>query len=435
MKSAPFGFLALYLLLRGSMLLDAGYADDLTAYRRWALTAAQQGLSQVYLGSDMDYPPLYAYLLLPLGKAYQALSPGAGTPRGGNPAVWTALAKLPPLLFDLATAALLFRAGARAERCSDKAPERPWRWLLPGAYLANPAVVFDTGHWGHPDSIHSFFVLAALMLACAGRGALGFAALALATSMKPLAAPFAPLIAALVLARSGTAGLLRGCAAAALVALAVFSPFLASGEAAHVVQRVVLDLDAMPYTAVNAHNVWGALGGWQPADAPLLGPLTATHLGIAVFLAVYAWLLAFVFRLSSRGVGVSPETGAILAAAVGFSFFMWSTHMHENHLFVVVPLLAVAMPAGRAWRSLFVLVSLALLLNLFLHDPSLPGQWPFTLGGATAVPRPSHGRTYYATELWAVRAAVVFTLGVYAAFVTALIRDAALACAGKPGTR
>jgi len=422
-KGAPAAFLVLYLVLRGVMLAQPGYQDDLKAYRRWAVAAAEQGLSHVYSASDMDYPPLYAYVLLPLGKAYQALSPGALAPRGGDLRVWTALAKLPPLAFDLAIAALLFQIGARAERRDEVAGgEGPWRWLLPGAYLANPAVVFDTGYWGHPDSVHSFFVLAAMSLAVSGRGALAFAALSAGTLMKPLAAPFFPLLAALVLFRSGPAGLLRGAAAAALVTLLVFLPFLLGGEAASVVQRVLLDLDAMPYTAVNAHNVWGALGGWRAASAPLVGPFSATHVGLVLFGALTVGLLVLARRLRSREGGIDEQHACVLAAAVGFGFFMFSTHMHENHLFVALPLLAAALPAGRAWRRLFVALTLAVLLNLALHDPELPGRWPFTLGGTTGVARLSHGRMFYAGELLAVRAATAFNLAVFAVFLWALAR-------------
>lgn len=413
MKGAPAAFVALYLVLRGVMLFHPGYQDDLKAYRRWAVAAAEHGLGRVYSTSDMDYPPLYGYVLLPLGKIYQALSPG-------DPRVWTALVKLPPLAFDLAIAGLLFHMGARAER-EQASGGQPWRWLLPGAYLANPAVVFDTGYWGHPDSIHSFFVLAATALSASGRGALAFAALALAALMKPLAAPFFPLLAALVLLRSGAASLLRGVAAAALATGLVFLPFLLAGEAAAVVQRVLLDLDAMPYTAVNAHNVWGLFGGWRAADAPLLGPLTATHVGLAAFGALLLALLLLARRLHAEG-GVDAQRAAILAAAAFFSFFMLSTHMHENHLFVVLPLLAAAAPAGRAWRRLFVAVTVAVLMNLALHDPEIPGRWPFTLGGVTGVPRLSHGRLFHAAELQAVRLATLYNLAVFGAFLLALSR-------------
>jgi hypothetical protein len=228
---------------------------------------------------------------------------------------------------------------------------------------------------------------------------------------------------------------LRGGAAALFVSLGVFLPFLAAGEAAFVLQRVVLDIDAMPYSAVNAHNLWGALGGWRPAEAPLLGPVTATDVGLALFGAAYLWLLLLAFRLRSRDGAVPEEGAAILATAVGFSFFMLNTHMHENHLFMALPLLALALPAGSVWQRLFVAVSLGVLLNLVLHDQAVPGRWPFTLGGATAVPRPSHGRTYFAAELWAVRGAIAFNLATYAAFLLALARKPPSACAGEAGTR
>jgi hypothetical protein len=430
-RGAPLAFAVAYLALRAAMLWQPGYQDDLKAYRRWAVGAAQHGLTQVYSASDMDYPPLYAYVLWPLGQAYLALSPGAGTPRGGDLALWTALVKLPPLLFDLATAALLFAIGRRAEGSSESGAGPPWRFLLPGAYLANPAVVFDTGYWGHPDSIHSCFVLAALVLATEGRAAAAFALLALAVLMKPLAAPFFPLLAAWVWLRSGLAGLLRGGAAALATAALVFLPFLIAGEAGAVLRRVLLDLDAMPYTSVNAHNVWGLLGGWTPADAPLLGPLSATRIGLLLFGAALLGLLLVLRRLE-RGGGATVQQAALLGAGVGFSFFMFSTHMHENHLFVALPLLAAALPLGREWRRLFGWVTLAVLLNLALHDPELPGRWPFTLGGATAVPRPSHGRVFFAGELLAVRAATVLSLGVFLAFAWSVL---GLGRARAPGLR
>jgi hypothetical protein len=420
-RGAPAAFAVAYLALRVALLFQPGYQDDLKAYRRWALGAAQHGLARVYSASDMDYPPLYAYVLWPLGRAYLALSPGAGTPKGGDPALWTALVKLPPLAFDIATAALLFQLGRRAEGNAEGGAGPPWRFLLPGAYLANPAVVFDTGYWGHPDSIHSFFVLGALVLAAAGRHAGAGAALTLAALMKPLAAPFFPLLAWLVWLRAGVAGLLRGGAAALATAALVFLPFVLAGEAGAALRRVLLDLDAMPYRSVNAHNLWGLFGGWTRADAPLLGSLSATMIGLLLFGVALLGLLLLLQRLERAG-GVSSQQAALLGAAVGFSFFMLSTHMHENHLFVALPLLAAALPLGREWRRLFVFVTLAVLLNLALHDPELPGRWPFTLGGPTAVPRPSHGRVFFAGELLAVRAATVFSVGAFLAFGWDLLR-------------
>jgi len=188
-----------------------------------------------------------------------------------------------------------------------------------------------------------------------------------------------------------------------------------------VLRRVLLDLDAMPYTSVNAHNLWGLFGGWLPADAALFGPLSATAIGLVLFGAALLGLLLLLLRLE-RGAGVSPQQACVLGAAVSFSFFMLSTHMHENHLFVALPLLAAALPLGREWRRLFAFVTLAVLLNLALHDPELPGRWPFTLGGATGVPRLSHGRVFFAGELLAVRAANALSVGVFLAFSWSVLR-------------
>jgi hypothetical protein len=415
-KGAPAAFFALYLALRAFLLFEPGYRDDLVAYRRWAMTAVEHGLPRLYPESDFDYPPLYAYALLPLGKAYVALSPGAGTRRGGDPAVWNALAKLPPLVFDLLTAWLLWRLGAGKDGDAVR-----WRLLLPGAYLANPAVVFDTGYWGHPDSIHSFFVLLAFVLAARGRGVLAFTSLTLASLMKPLGAPFFPLLGALVLWQGGVAAVLGGAAAAAVTAIVAFLPLVWNGDLGFVLSRVIGDLDRMPYTSVNAHNLWGIFGGWQNAEAPLLGPLSASEIGLALFGAFYLVLLPIAWRWRGAG-GIDTTRATALAAGVAAAFFLLATHMHENHLFVAIPLLAATLPTCDGLRRYFVLVSLAVLLNLALHDPGIAGSWLLHFGGETDVARLSFGRHFFAAELLAVRLATLASVLMLAFFLVDLLR-------------
>jgi hypothetical protein len=423
--------LCLYLLFRAGLLLTPGYGDDLRAYKRWAVAAATHGVSRVYRESDMDYPPLYVYLLAPLGHVHEATKPGArarANPRDSS--LWTILVKLPPLAFDLLTAALLRRFGG--------AYGPSWEWLLPAAYLLNPAVWFDTGHWGHPDSILGFFVLASLLALGAGRPRLGCASLALATLMKPLGAPFAPLLVAFTWLRHGPAAALRGSLAAVAVVLAAFLPFLAAGEGRTVLERIVADVDRMPYTSVNAHNLWWLMGPWRSAEAPFVGPLSATQLGLVAFGCVYALVLV---RVLPRAAGADAATATRLlisaAAAIAFAFFMLSTHMHENHLFVALPLLCSLLPCGREYRWLFAAVSAGVLLNLVLHDPAIPERWPFTLGGESGVPRPSHGRSFYWFELLCVRLGAVWNAIAFGAALAFLLRARAAPSrlASPPGRR
>ena len=53
--------------------------------------------------------------------------------------------------------------------------------------------------------------------------------------------------------------------------------------------------EAMPFTSVNAHNLWWLLGPWRDANAG--ETLTPKFIGLTLFLVVYAVLLA---RAASR---------------------------------------------------------------------------------------------------------------------------------------
>jgi hypothetical protein len=453
-----------YLVLRWAMLLNPGYVYDLLAYKRWAVQAARFGIAQVYRTSDMDYPPLYAYLLAPLGHLYGWFMP-ASLQGARDSLLLTVLIKLPPLLFDLAIAYLLFRFGRRyeadrASRGKATAPgaptpgtsSRPWGLILAAAYLFNPVVLFNHAYWGEPDSIHSFLVLAAFLALGRARPpatlvdrqagktippgriwarlgkALGpawpaWTLLTLAMWMKPLAAPFFPLLLVLSWALCGVTATLIGMGAAGLTTLLVFLPFLISGQGGQVLQRVVGDVGLMAYTSSNAHNLWWALGSWRSSETPWLGPLTSTQIGLALFGIAYLGLLYKAHRLhrSQKG-GLQPFQVLGLALGVGFSFFMLSTHMHENHMFIVVPLAAPLLLRGRAWRYFFLAASLGILLNLVLHDLVIPEHWPFTIGGATGIMNKHLNRPFCAVEIGAIWFSTVYNLALFAAFLYGIFR-------------
>lgn len=549
-----------YALLRWVMLLNPGYVADMNAYKRWALRASQEGIGRVYATSDMDYPPLYAWILAPVGTVYGWIEPRA-TQVWTNPEASIAVAgskflnlliKLPPLLFDLGIGWLLFRLGRYADaqrrgassgtgreaqapgsanrsgsppgnaRRGASLPGRrrlPWSFILPAAYLLNPVVIIDVAYWGQADSIHSFFVLAAFLslgfpellritvpgrrpnapanagmdvtgslVTCsvdldgvtgrpdgvhgissgsdfqstrgpgmgwiaqlfAGPGGaprsawLAWALLALATCMKPLGAPFFPLLLLLTFAWCGWRGVVTGVLAAVAVCLAVFAPFLVSGQMATVFKRVVGDVSLMPFTSSNAHNFWWAVGGWKPADNPVLGPFSLTHIGLAAFGTAYLWLLLAAWRARPATLGRLPgATGLLLALGIAFSFFMLSTHLHENHLFFAIPLALAIVPFDRPGERSFAILAGALtvgvFLNLALHDLVIPERFPFTLGGPTSVMNLHLKRPFFAGELAAIRFSVFWNLALYAAFLWAALRGrglfARLAFMGAAGHR
>lgn len=376
-----------YVILRWILGALPGYQFDINAYKRWAYGAGTSGLAGVYENTDMDYPPLYAYILYPIGAVYRAVTPE--TPEGVFPdsTVFTLLIKLPPLVFDLLLAALLYWLVSRRRLWGEKRTGPRWGRLAAVFYLWNPLVLWDSAYWGQPDGIHSFFVVACLALLGRSHSAGAGASLSAGGMMKPLAAPFVPLAALVTLARDRWKGLFFLALSGAAVALLLFLPFLLTGRGQSVLDRVVLDVEAMPYTSVNGHNLWWILGPWKDANATLLGPLTAKHIGLGLFgiftlvLLVRAWPW-----LRREDSGPALDSGLFaLAASIAAVFFYFSTHMHENHFFMVVPLTAALALRSRRWLWLFLGATLAAFLNVLLHDLEVTLVPPFTWGGASPV--------------------------------------------------
>jgi hypothetical protein len=78
MRRATVIALLAYLLLRWILAMTPGFDYDVNLFKRWALFAARDGVQEVYTqDSEMDYPPLFAYILYPLGKVYLAADPEA----------------------------------------------------------------------------------------------------------------------------------------------------------------------------------------------------------------------------------------------------------------------------------------------------------------------------------------------------------------------
>lgn len=416
-----------YAILRWRLLLNPGITFDLDLYREWLAKVTQFGISQVYRTSTMDYPPLYAYILKPFGWAYVILQS-----RGlVGPVAMTVLVKLPPLLFDAGIAWLLWRC------VSVEGRSMIVRAGVAAAYLFNPAVLFLTAYWGGPDSIHSFFILACFVTVAYGTRfwcsnadnnplsttaiVLAWSFLTLGALMKPLGLPYFPLLLFFSLIFCGFRRAAVGMIASILVGLLIFSPFLIYADAVEVFKRVFADIGAMPFTSSNAHNFWWLVGAWYYSEQPWVGPLTPTHIGLILFLISYLALAWKAWRqFKSQEGRLSPAQVIATSAMVSFSFFMFSTHLHEHHLFATVPLMAALAFQDRAWRNTFICVSLAVFINCWLHDiPMDSPHWPYTIGGLTGIEHPPHfDRNYYVGELVAIWSSVIFNLVIYAVAMT-----------------
>lgn len=338
-----------------------GYEDDTTHFKWWTRLVTQEGLSQAYSGTYPQtyaiYPPLMMFFLKTVGHLYQGLfSPSFAldAPQLGF------MIKGIGIFFDLLTWVAIFF----------------WvrKWMgLKAAYLAalayalNPAIIFDVAYWGQPDSIHSFFLLLSMIFLVDRKPEASWASLAAAALVKPQAWVFLPLAAAVTVWRSGPKGLAQGVAAGTGVSLALVAPFLLNGTLAQLLTLPNEIYGAMAVLSANAHNIW-----WLYSPGPVLVPDDGT-IGLLSYRNMGLLLLAVFYGFSLWRLRGRPEQPQILATAafLGFSFFMLLTRIHENHMFMVFPILAASMVSNARWRWIYGVLSLTFLANLALHDPPL----------------------------------------------------------------
>jgi Gpi18-like mannosyltransferase len=371
------------LMVRGFLALLPGYSMDMRDYKRWAMAIATTGLGSVYETTKVDYPPLFLYALWPVGKLYLAVGLRDAGGDLADSRRWTALIKLPHVVFDLLLAWMLAHLVGHRNMWGAVRAGPGWGRLAALLYLWNPAVLWGSGFWGQPDGGHSLLALAAFAALGGDRFLVAGALMAAAGLMKPLAAPLVPTLIVVAAVRGGVRGVVQAAAAGLATACVVLLPFIVRGDGATVARRLVVDLNAMPFSSLNAHNLWWLVGGWQPADVPRLAGFTFQTVGLCLFLVAGGFLLWRARSwLAAGGDATTRAAGVmVLGAAAATSFFFLTTHMHENHMFMALAFLLAVAGRTPALGRLALAASVAVFANMVLHHPPVgrPGGifgWP-----------------------------------------------------------
>ncbi|MCC7010431.1 MAG: hypothetical protein IT184_16600 [Acidobacteria bacterium] len=330
-----------------------------------------------------EYPPLALYEIGAMGKIYQRIDPLFDD----SPAL-TMLIKTPGLAAEILLVAVLLTWGRRV--LGDRAAT-----YAALAFWLNPAVVLGGAVLGYLDAQMAVPAVLAVLALAGGRPALAGAFAAAAVLTKAQAVFVVPVL-AVAAAASGdrrARPLLPFLAGGVGATAAILAPIAVRGALPNMVQALAR-LGAHDMLSGNALNVWW-IATWYARvvdslnDMALSSALTLTVriLGItdwsrlysnprpfatAVVLLCWAW---GTWRASRRA---DLATTAAASAWCVYAYTMFGVQVHENHLFLAVPLAGLAAAVDPAWRRPFIALSAMVALNLYVFY-GLGEGWPILL--------------------------------------------------------
>lgn len=325
-------FAAGLLLRLAAATLMAGYSSDISLFRNWASSAANN-LFQVYSsGRKADYPPLYMYVLYVIGKL------------GSLPVLsgyYTLLLKLPSMLADMLTAGLLYRAARKYLTLELSI-------LLAAFYIFNPAIVINSTFWGQVDSFFTLIVAAAVWALTEKKVGLAGSLFSAAILMKPQGIIFLPVLGFELIRQKDLKGWLKAVAGGLATAVVVVLPFAVHYTPSWILSLYSQTIGEYPYASVNAFNLFSLLGAnFKSYELPWM--FLNYHIWGMIFIVLVTAYTWFIYA-KARNIALIPVAALLQIAGV----FTLATSMHERYLF---PAAALAVLAGIYLRDkrLFIL--------------------------------------------------------------------------------
>lgn len=333
--------LVIAFMVRFAFFSNQGYATvDTRTFMAWFQTAADYGPRTFYTRTWCDYPPLNIYIFWVFGLLAKSLSL-FGT------SLFTYIMKLPPNLFDMATACLIFTFVR-------KRLDFKLALLATALYAFNPAVIFNAAVWGQFDAIYTFFLVLSLMLALASKPELSAVIFILGILTKPQSIALLPLIAFLILKKHGLRRFLTSLIATVATIFAVILPFEWSNPITFLSNIYFGAYRGYEVTSANAFNMWALGGLWVPDG----------------YLFILGWILfgafaAFTLYVLHVRFDVSGELLVLFSAfMLLFGFFMLPTRIHERYLFPAISMLALMFPFIKKTRALYVVLTATVFVNI-----------------------------------------------------------------------
>ncbi len=333
------------------------------------------------ISGHVDYPPLAIEEFALAGSVYRLVDPSYP-----DSTLLTVLVKLTGLIFEIVFVWFLLRWGPAV--MGDAAA----RWAA-AAFWLNPAIWYTGSALGYADAQGAVPAVMALLAALTSHPVAAGALIAVAVGTKPQTVFLLPVIAMVLLGTAQKRWLSLAWAAlsgAATTAL-ILAPFLLRGTVANVINGVSRLLLHDILSAQGSNLAWiltwllrviyavPELGWYESLTLKIrilatsrvveLGYPNPKVIGTVLVFTALAWA---VWRASR---GLSRAGAMALAGWCVYAYSMFGAQVHENHLYPVIPLLALAAAEVPRLRPVYWIMSLVFALNIYLFY-GLGDGWP-----------------------------------------------------------
>ncbi|MHB1315249.1 MAG: phospholipid carrier-dependent glycosyltransferase [Christensenellales bacterium] len=334
-----------------------GYPTDIGCFKGWSNLAYEKGLAEFYHTPVFtDYPPGYMYILYAVGFIKNVLG------IANDSAIFTLLLKLPSILCDILSAALVYRYAKK--HCNKNVAT-----LLFAIMVLNPAYFVNTAVWAQIDSLFTLILVLSFYLFEQDKKVLASMVYGLAVLVKPQALLFGPIILLPFISeiiKDWKKGLLKAalCGAAALLVIYVFSlPFGFAHEGlspSWLVDKYFKTATSYEYATLNAPNLFALTGNnWVGVKKEWFLFSFQDWGTFFMILSIAASMAFYLFKRKKSNIYL---TAALLVTGI----FMLGHYMHERYIFPVLLLLMLAYISTRDKRLLAIFTGFSATLTINL---------------------------------------------------------------------
>ncbi|MDD5570225.1 MAG: hypothetical protein PHD97_03620 [Bacteroidales bacterium] len=350
-----------------------GLCWDVGCWQRWSSYIVKHGISDAYNTPDINYNPLFLYILWIYGKFFQS-----------DVAIFEKiyLLKIAVIIFDFASVCLLIKILRHLKI-------NPLKSVF---VLLNIAYFYNTLIWGQVDSIHTFLVFASIYLFMKGKNIGGVLFFILALNMKTQSLVFLPFVIYFLYKawKGSNLNLLKAVITGVVLQGILLLPFIIHNNLFHFARNTYSALIHSPMLSMNAYNIWYLYSDSDPMKIPdtlQIGFMTCKQLGIVLFILFsaiifYPWLHKIIFQKWSYDFNDINDNKILFLTAglVIMVFFFFNTEMHERYIHPAIIFLGLYAVLSKSYY-MYILVSLAYFLNMdsiLRHTPEKLVGWLYS---------------------------------------------------------